>query len=114
MFRVTRWGVTLQATQQLMDELPSYAELTRPAAASYQTQHDGAQGKQAALWLRDSVLATRVQFLMNVLGPCLPVLPQVGRHFCPVQYRNNPKHCTLCTSAQAQERKAVLKSYVDS
>lgn len=70
-------GVVLQATQQLLDDLPSYAELTKAAAAPYQTQHTEAQGTQAALWLRDSILATRVQFLMTVLGPCLPALPQV-------------------------------------
>lgn len=70
-------NVILQATQQLSDELPSYAEVTKAAAAPYQTQHSEAHGKQAALWLRDSILATRVQFLMTVLGPCLPALSQV-------------------------------------
>ena len=69
--------VNLQATQQLVDELPVYAEVTKAAAAPHQTQHDEGQGRQVALWLRDSILATRVQFLMTVLGPCLPALPQV-------------------------------------
>ncbi len=32
----------------------------------------------APLWLADAVLATRVQFLMAVLAPCVPRLPQVG------------------------------------
>ncbi|KAL3138059.1 hypothetical protein ABBQ38_005291 [Trebouxia sp. C0009 RCD-2024] len=69
-------SASAQATQQLSDELPSYAEVTKAAAAPYQTQHSEAHGKQAALWLRDSILATRVQFLMTVLGPCLPALSQ--------------------------------------
>lgn len=66
----------MQATQQLLDELPSYGELTKTAASLQPTQHREPHEKQAALWMRDSILATRVQFLMSVLGPCLPALPQ--------------------------------------
>ena len=73
----------LQATQQLLDELPSYGELTETAASLQSTQHQEPQEKQAALWMLDSILATRVQFLMTALGPCLPALPQV--RFLPVQ-----------------------------
>lgn len=65
----------LQATQQLLDELPSYGEMT--AASLQPTQHQEPHKNQAALWMHDSILATRVQFLMSVLGPCLPALPQV-------------------------------------
>ena len=69
--------VILQAAQQLLDELPSYAELTRTAASPQPTGLEEPQGEAAALWMCDSVLATRVQFLMSMLGPCLPALPQV-------------------------------------
>lgn len=69
----------LQATQQLLDELPSYAELTRTVASPQLPAPglDEPQGKEAALWMCDSILAARVQFLMSVLGPCLPALSQV-------------------------------------
>lgn len=67
----------LQATQQLLDELPSYAELTRTVASPQPAGLHEPQGKEVALWMCDSILAARVQFLMSVLGPCLPALSQV-------------------------------------
>ena len=68
----------MQATEQLLTALPSYADLTSLAAPLSGSQHDAAhEVKRGALWTYDTILAARVQFLLSVVGPCLPALEQV-------------------------------------
>ena len=98
----------LQATQQLLDELPSYAELTTAAALSHHTRHNEPQGNQAAVWICDSILATRVQFLMSVLGPCLPALPQVRSLFCPARWRWPQLQCSLLYAVLIKKHWSVI------
>lgn len=54
----------VQACQGLLLFLPAYAELVRPSASG------------RPLWEADLVLASRMQFLMSMLGPCIPQLTQ--------------------------------------
>jgi hypothetical protein len=56
----------LQACQGLLLCLPPYAELVRASASGL------------PLWEADSVLASRMQFLMSMLGPCIPQLTQAS------------------------------------
>ena len=64
----------MQATQLVMAKLPCYEDLiATPASASSPAE----SGRQAAVWSRDAILATRVQLLMSALAACLPALPQV-------------------------------------
>lgn len=65
-------GVRVQACQGLLLCLPSYAYLVGPAVSG------------APVWEADSVLASRMQFLMSMLGPCIPRLSQVPPSFCGV------------------------------
>ncbi len=58
-------SVRMQACQGLLLCLPSYAYLVAPAVNG------------APVWEADSVLASRMQFLMSMLGPCIPRLTQV-------------------------------------
>ena len=93
----------LQATQRLLDELPSYVDLTSsasPARPDRTVKDERFQAEtQRELWMHDSILATRVQFLMNVLGPCLPALAQVRHIACRSQPQNgNPRHYSLIAS----------------
>lgn len=55
----------LQASLGLLTCVPRYEGLTEAGPS------------QAPLWLADAVLATRMQFLMAMLAPCLSQLPQV-------------------------------------
>ena len=64
--------------------MPSYAEVTKPQLApdqlqpSIPTQSSLAKPRQQQpVWLSDAILASRVQFLMGMLAPCLAALPQV-------------------------------------
>ena len=59
-----------------MDALPAYAQLTQLPQTSQQQQ-------QQPLWLADAVLAARMQFLLQVLVPCMPVLAQVRPSLTP-------------------------------
>lgn len=60
----------LQACQGLLLCLPPYASLMEV-------------GEDAVpLWETDSVLASRMQFLMSMLGPCVPQLTQVLGVLC--------------------------------
>ncbi|BDA43549.1 hypothetical protein COCOBI_04-5610 [Coccomyxa sp. Obi] len=63
-----------QACQGLLLCLPSYAYLVGPAVNG------------APVWEADSVLASRMQFLMSMLGPCIPRLTQckVRDMVCPI------------------------------
>ena len=58
----------LQASLDLLTCVPCYEGLTEAGPS------------HAPLWLADAVLATRMQFLMAMLAPCLSQLPQV-RHY---------------------------------
>ena len=55
----------MQASAALLDCLPSYEALQ-------ERRPDG-----EAAWLANSVLASRMQFLMGILAPCIPQLPEV-------------------------------------
>jgi hypothetical protein len=55
----------VQASTGLLDCLPSYEAL----------QERRPNGEAA--WLANSVLASRMQFLMGILAPCIPQLPEV-------------------------------------
>ena len=55
----------MQASAGVLDCLPSYEAL----------QERRPNGKAA--WLANSVLASRMQFLMGILAPCIPQLPEV-------------------------------------
>ena len=41
-----------------------------------------------AAWLSNSVLASRMQFLMGILAPCIFQLPQVGQHLGCMPFSN--------------------------
>lgn len=58
----------LQASLGLLTCVPCYEGLTEAGPG------------HAPLWLADAVLATRMQFLMAMLAPCLSQLPQVHTH----------------------------------
>lgn len=100
-----------QATQQLLDELPSYAELTRTAASPGPTGLIEPQVKEAALWMSDSILAARVQFLMSVLGPCLPSLPQVRFLMGSSQVAPDHSCCVRTASCGLIKTKKALLNY---
>ena len=55
----------MQASAGLLECLPSYEAL----------QERRPNGEAA--WLANSVLASRMQFLMGILAPCIPQLPEV-------------------------------------
>lgn len=63
----------LQASLGLLTCVPCYEGLTE------------ASPRHAPLWLVDAVLATRMQFLMAMLAPCLSQLPQVRFYEALVQ-----------------------------
>ena len=55
----------MQACAGLLLCLPPAASLEQPGAAG------------APLWEADAVLASRLHFLLSMLGPCVPRLQQV-------------------------------------
>ena len=63
--RRMRMGNVLQASRGLLSCLPEYDALLE----------EGPTGQAA--WLSNSVLASRMQFLMGILAPCVLQLPQV-------------------------------------
>ncbi len=75
----------VQATERLVNKLPRYQDLTALPGDDASRVGASGMGKQQPAWASDTILATRVQLLMSVLGACLPALPQViklpvGRH----------------------------------
>jgi hypothetical protein len=60
------------ATRQLLDRLPPLGALTGRHPPSDQPA-----------WLKDAVMASRMQFLMNVLTACAAAAPQVRRKAAP-------------------------------
>ena len=58
----------VQASQGLLLCLPCYSELVQGTEAGPQ------------VWEGDAVLASRLQFLMSMLGPCIARLPKVCPH----------------------------------
>ena len=66
----------MQATQLLLNRLPPYEDLAAPVARLAHIGETQA-GREEAVWVADVILATRMRLLMNLLGACLPALPQV-------------------------------------
>lgn len=72
----------MQACAELLLCLPSADALAQPGP-------DG----DTPLWEADAVLASRVQFLLSMLGPCMPRLAQVRGHV--------PRHMPLSLMRRA-------------
>lgn len=93
-----------------MHSVPIYAEITCNNAQSKQTLQDSPQDAPSQpIWLSDVILASRVQFLMSVLAPCLPALPKVSHesfdppHLCCQLL----VHCT-CNSTPAPAAASLM------
>lgn len=64
--------------------MPSYAEVISPQLGPNQHQSStpskssAAAPQQQPVWLSDAILASRMQFLMGMLAPCLVALQKVS------------------------------------
>lgn len=102
---ILRDDLAMQATQQLMDSMPSYAEVTCSSLQTTPPPNDSPMtDAPSPLWLSDVILGSRMQFLMSVLPPCLPVLPQVCATPCPLA------HVTVVLTAKAVSRPWCLQT----
>ena len=71
----------LQGAAALVDQLPAYAMLTQLQPSCVVQQQQQQQSEEQPVWLADAVLASRVQFLLQVVVPCTPRLAQVRLSF---------------------------------